>query len=590
MKDKKIIKIFSIILSILFVIAFIACGEEDQDDMDTDNGQVTDETDMTDETDETDITDETDETDMTDETDETDMTDETDETDMTDETDVSPDKKMIFRFNNGTEPQTLDPGTMTGVPESRIAYQLFEGLTVHDPQDLSPQPGVAESWKLSDDGLTWTFYLRKDAQWSDGTPITAETFRYSWLRALSPETASYYAQFLWDIVNAEKYTEGNISADEVGIKVLGEYALEVKLNTPVGYFLQLTCFSTFAPVPQHVIEKHGDDRWYRLENIVCNGPFMLSEWQQKDHITLVPNPTYWDKDKVKLDEIIIYPYEDANTSLEMYLNGELDWTTTVPVQRMDEMKDRDDFHNAHYLGTYYYRFNTERPPFDDVKVRKALAMSIDREQIVRYITKAGERPAYSFVPPTIPGWEYESPLYEDVEEAQKLLAEAGYPNGKGFPVKTLLYNTSDRHRPIAEAIIQMWRDNLGIEMNIENQEWQVYLDLVHEMDYDIARAGWIGDYVDPNTFSDMMTTDNGNNNTGWSNERYDELVLQLGKYETDPQKRFEYYEKAEAILMDELPIMPIYSYMVQWMLNPKVKGLYENIRDVHPLKEVYIED
>jgi oligopeptide transport system substrate-binding protein len=565
MKSIKQSKILIIILSVILIFTLINCGEQQKD-----NKNTNDKTDKT-EVDKTEV----------------DKT-EVDKTEV-DKTETK--KEMIFRFNNGTEPQTLDPGIMTGVPESRLAYQLFEGLTNHNPEDLSPEPGVAESWELSEDGLTWTFYLRKNAKWSDGTPITAETFKYSWLRALSPETASQYAQFLWDIENAEQYTSGEITDTSlVGIEVVNDYELKVRLKTPVGYFLHLTCFSTFYPVPQHIIEKYGNEQWYKKENIVSNGAFIVKEWIPQNRMELVPNPQYWDREKVKLDKIIVYPYEDGNTSLEMYLNGELDWTTTVPVQRMDEMKDKDDFHNSPYLGTYYYRFNVLRAPFDDVRVRKALAMTIDRNRIVRYITKAGEKPAYSFVPPTIPGWTYRSELKEDIEEAKRLLAEAGYPNGEGFPKMTLLYNTSDRHKPIAEAIVQMWKENLGIDMAIENQEWQVYLDLVHNLDYDIARAGWIGDYVDPNTFSDMMTTDNGNNNTGWSNERYDELVLKLGKYETDPEQRYKYFEEAEAILMEELPIIPIYSYMIQWMLNPQVEGIYGNIRDVHPLKEVYIRN
>ncbi len=580
--NKKLLFI-AIIISLIFALTFaVACGdgEEDKEDK-TDTGETDTGKDAGEET-ETDAGEET-ETDAGEEA-ETDAGEEA-ETDAGEEAET--DGKMVLRFNNGAEPQTLDPAIMTGVPEGRLARQLFEGLVVEDDKTLEPLPGVAESWDIEENRV-FTFHLRKDAKWSDGTPITADTFKYSWMRVLNPETAAQYAYQLWYIKNAEAYTNGEAKAEEVGIEVIDEYTLKVELDSPTPFFLGLVAFYTYLPQPKHVIDKVGGDKWYTKENIVCNGAFMLADWKPQNHVKLVPNPEYYERDKVKLDEVYAYPYEDGNTALEMYLNGELDYITGVPTERMDEMKKSDEFHAATYLGTYYYRINVTEPPLDSAKVRMALAMTMDRTQICRYITKAGQIPAYSWIPNNMPGYEFENDIWEeDTEEAQKLLAEAGYPNGEGFPEITLLYNTSESHKKVAEAIQQMWKEKLGINVSLENAEWKVYLDKVNNMDYQIARAGWIGDYVDPNTFADMFVTDGGNNNTGWSNARYDELI-QMAKVEQDSDKRMEYFAESEKILMNELPLIPIYYYVNVYMLKNYVNGIYENILDNHRFKYVTV--
>jgi oligopeptide transport system substrate-binding protein len=500
-------------------------------------------------------------------------------------------RTMVLKFNNGTEPQTLDPAVMTGVPEFRLAMQLFEGLTVYNPRDLTAMPGVAEKWDVSKDGITYTFYLRKDAKWSDGTPIDANTFKYSWLRALAPETAADYAYQLWYIKNGLAYTNGEVGAEKVGITVKSNYVLEVTLDAPTPFFVDLMSFQTYMPTPQHVVEKYGDDKWYLQENIVTNGAFALTEWKPQEIIKMAPNKNYWDRRKVRLTEIQAYPYEDSNTALEMFLNNELDWITQVPVERIDEMKAHKDYHNAAYLGTYYYMFNTEVQPLNNTKVREALFLAIDRDHITRYITKAGQIPAFQFVPPNMPGYKYKTKYSDDyqanLKRAKLLLKEAGYADGQGFPELTILYNTLESHKKIAEGIQQMWKQELGINVSIENQEWKVYLQKRDEGDYQIARAGWIGDYVDPNTFMDMWVTGGGNNDTGWSNARYDELIDKC-KYEQNIKKRYQYFEEAETILMDELPILPIYFYVNTFMLKDYVSGFYENILDNHPLKEVRV--
>lgn len=544
------------------------------------------------------------------------------ETTPTTPTETTTPAGMELKFNNGAEPKTIDPGIMEGVPEFRIAMQIYEGLTAYNPQDLSPLPGTAESWEVSPDGLVYTFHLRTNAVWSDNTPVNAETFKYSWLRVLKPETASPYAYQLYYIKNAQKYNSikkddngnplvdekgealkdenGNlvteVTAEEVGIEVVDPQTLKVTLEAPTPYFLNLMSFQTYLPVPKHVIDAVGNDKWSLPENLVCNGAFKISEWIPKSHIKFVKNETYWDKDKVKLDAIYYYPLEDSNSAIEKYINGEFDWIERVPSEKIEEMMTRPDFRKAAYLGTYFYRVNvTKIEALKDPNVRRALYLAINRDEIVNYITKAGEIPAYEFVPSNMPNYsayvDSAATLTdaEKIDEAKKLLADAGFADGKGFPKISILYNTDENHKKIAESIQQMWKTNLGIEVDILNQEWKVYLDSQTQLNYDIARSGWIGDYVDPNTFLDMWLKDGGNNNTGWSNPQYDELINQA-KNEQDSAKRASILMEAEKILMTELPILPIYHYVNTYMINSKVQGVYDNILDLHPLKEAYIEN
>ncbi|MCX7882993.1 MAG: peptide ABC transporter substrate-binding protein [Brevinematales bacterium] len=492
----------------------------------------------------------------------------------------------VLRYNNGTEPQTIDPAIMTGHPEFTIAVQIFEGLTAYDPKTLNPVPAMAESWTVSADGLVWTFTLRSNVVWSDGTPITAKTFKDSWLRALAPETAAEYAYQLYVIKNGEAYNAGKAKATDVGIKVIDDRTLQVTLENPTPYFLQLTAFPTYMPVPLHVIQKAGD-KWILPENLVVNGPFKIKEWIPNQKIVFVKNETYWDKEKVKLDQIEFYAIEDNNTALEKYLNNELDWLPTVPTDRVGEMLKHPDTKVAPQLAVYFYRFNTTDPTLKDPRVRRALYLSIDRKYIIDNILKAGQQPAYNFVP-SLAGYTPYVGEKENVEKAKKLLAEAGYPDGKGFPKLTILYNTSEGHKKIAEAIQQMWKKNLGIDVALENQEWKVYLDRVGKLQYQIARAGWIGDYPDPNTFLDMFVTGGGNNQTGYSNPQYDELIKQAAR-EKDPKKRMAIFRQVEEILMRDLPVMPIYFYVNILMWKPYVKGIYMNALDLHPLKEAYLE-
>ncbi len=507
-------------------------------------------------------------------------------------------EQQILHFGNGAEPKDLDPHTVTGVTENNIISALFEGLTSPNPKTLAPEPGVAESWTISDDGKTYIFKLRKNALWSNGDPVTADDFVWSWQRMLSPGMASEYAYQLFTVKNAKPFNQGDISDfSQVGVRALDAKTLQVELENPTPYFLSLlTHYSTFAVHPPTIL-KHGamDEAgtlWTRPNNFVGNGPFTLKTWRLNYIIRVVKNPLYWDADAVRLNEIAFYPVDSALTEERMFRTGVLHIASTVPVDKIDVYQQEypDKISINPYLGTYYYRINVTKKPMDDVRVRQALSMSIDRDTIVKAITKGGQIPAYVYTPPDIQGY-FATPgqISYDIEKARQLLAEAGYPNGQGFPEIELTYNTSDAHRRIAVAIQQMWKDALNIDIRLSNQDWKVYLSRIQSMDYEMARAGWIGDYPDPNTFLDMFVTDGGNNQTGWSNPEYDRLIA-LAATQADQQERFQSFRAAEEILIEESPVIPIYTYTRVQLKQPQLKGWHPNILDQHPYKAAYIED
>ena len=491
--------------------------------------------------------------------------------------------EMVIRIGNGTEPRELDPATSTGVPESHIEDNLFEGLCSYDPFTLMPRPGAAESWQISEDGKVYTFKLRPNLKWSDGKQLTAEDFVYSWRRTLDPKTASEYSYQLYYIKNGAAFNKGEIKdATQLGVVAEDAHTLVVTLEQPTPYFLNLTSFHTLYPVPRHVIEQHQDE-WTKEGKMVSNGPFKLAEWRLNKHIKLVPNEHYWDKERIKLDAAYFMPIENENTEEKAFISGQLHMTNTVPSLKIPHYKKQNEldpskavYHSSPMLGTYFFRFNFTKKPTDDKRVRRALALTIDRRLIVEEIAKGGQIPAWSFVPPKTAGYTYprtfinDSPTADDITEAKRLLAEAGYPNGEGFPKIDLLYNTSEGHKKIAVAIQQMWKKNLGIEIGILNQEWKVFLNTVRDLNYHISRGGWIGDYLDPNTFLDMYVTGGGNNDLGFSNAEYDNYI-KMAAEETDHNKRLDYFLKAEDILMDEMAVMPIYHYTNNNLVSPQVK-------------------
>lgn len=474
---------------------------------------------------------------------------------------------------------------------------LLEGLVSPDPVDLHPIPGAAEKWDISPDRTVYTFHLRTNALWSNGDPVTAQDFYESYKRILTPSLGSEYSYMHYVVKNAEAYnTNGITDFNQVGYKVLDDHTLQITLNNPTPYFLSLITHHSWFPVHMPTVRKYGDpyqrgNRWTRAGHYVGNGPFVLTKWRVNDVIEVRKSPTYWDRDRVRLNAIRFYPIESDDTEERAFRAGQLHITYTVPFSKIDYYKRNhpDLIKIEPYLGTYFYRVNVTKPPLNDKRIRKALAMAIDREAIVKDITKGGEIPAYNFVPPGTAGYTCRTQLREDVAEAKRLLAEAGYPNGKGLPTIEILYNTLETHRTIAEAIQQMWQTKLGINVRLVNEEWKVYLDSVLTLNYQLSRAGWIGDYVDPNSFLDMWLTGGGNNETGWSNPEYDRLIAQAAAT-TDPRQRLEVFQKAEAILVDEMPEIPIYFYTRVYLRRPEVKGWYPNILDNHLFQDVYLEN
>jgi oligopeptide transport system substrate-binding protein len=503
----------------------------------------------------------------------------------------------IFHFGNGSEPQGLDPHVVTGVPENHILRAMFEGLAVKNPYTLEPEPGVASSWDVSDDGRVITFHFNPQAKWSNGEAITAADYVWSWKRLLTPILGAEYAYMLFPVKNAEAFNKGKITDfSEVGVKALDDATLQVTLNERTPYFLQLMDhYSAFA-VHQATIEKHGKatDRytqWTRVENMVSNGAFKLKNWQLNRRIELEKSDTYWDRDNVKLNGIIYYPTENVVSEERMFRVGQLHYTGSVPLGKIPVYQAMEDspYVQAPYLGTYYYLLNTKVPPTDNINVRKALSLAVDRDKLNKTVLKGTVFSAYSITPPDTLGY-YPPRLFSfDAQRARELLAQAGYPNGEGWPGLELTYNTSEDHRKIAVALQQMWKDILNIEVTLANQEWKVYLDSVTNMHFQIARRGWIGDYVDPNNFLDLFITGGGNNNTGFANPAYDEMVLREAPQAATKEERFAIFEKAETLLMEQMPIIPIFTYTSKHLIHPSVNGMPPNLMDSMNMKYVWLD-
>ncbi|MHA7817906.1 MAG: peptide ABC transporter substrate-binding protein [Pseudohaliea sp.] len=506
-------------------------------------------------------------------------------------------REGILHYGNGSEPQGLDPHVVTGVPENHLIRALFEGLAVKNPYTLEPEPGVAEAWDVSEDGRVVTFHLRDDARWSNGDPITADQYVWSWKRALHPEMGNLYAYMLYPVKNAEAFATGTLeNFDEVGVKALDPLTLEVTLTEPTPYFIQLMDhYSTFAVHPETILA-HGSmtdrfTRWTRVENIVGNGPFVLTEWKLNRRIRMARSETYWDAERVRLNGVVFYPTENLVSEERMFRAGALHYTQSLPLDKIPvyQAMDGSPYVQAPYLGTYFYLVNTERPPLDDVRVRKALSMAVDRATLSKTVMQGSVVPAWSITPPGTLGYEPPKLFDHDPEEARRLLAEAGYPDGEGWPGVELIYNTQEAHRKIAVAVQQMWKDVLNIEVTIANQEWKVYLDAVSTMNFDIARRGWIGDYVDPNNFLDLYLSGGGNNNTGFASPVYDDLIQNLAPRAQSREERFRIFREAETLLMEQMPIIPIYTYTSRHLIHPSVKGMPANLMDSLNLRYVWLD-
>ncbi|CDM69274.1 oligopeptide ABC transporter, periplasmic oligopeptide-binding protein [Clostridium bornimense] len=493
--------------------------------------------------------------------------------------------EQVLTYNLGADSKTLDPALNTAVDGGIVIVNAFEGLCRTDEKDKAIEGG-AKSWTISDDGLTYTFNLREDAKWSNGDAVTAHDYEYAWKRVLNPETGAEYAYQMYYIEGAEAYNTGEGSVDAVGVKAIDDYTLEVKLHSPTSYFLELTAFPCYFPVNKKVVE--ADSEWAtKVDTYVSNGPFKMSEWNMKDSLVFVKNDNYYNKEEVKLDKLVMKMVLDETSAYASFQSGDFDMIESVPSSQIEAGLADGTFVKYPNLGTYFLVVNVNgdnasddvKKVLSDSKVRKALNLAIDRESIVKNITKGGQIPAHSYVPEGIPsndGEDFASKEYfnpsGDVKEAQALLAEAGYENGQGFPTITLLYNQEGDHGSVMQAIADMWKKNLGINVSLSQQEWKVFQTTRTQKKYQIARHGWSGDYVDPMTFLEMWTSSSALNDAGFSNAEYDELISEAIS-EMDATKREELLHKAEDILMDEMPAIPLYYYT-------KVKGIKPYVKDV----------
>jgi oligopeptide transport system substrate-binding protein len=492
---------------------------------------------------------------------------------------------------NGAEPESLDPAILTGQADMRAAGALFEGLCRLSAKTSGPEPGLTQSWDISPDGRIYTFHLRTNLQWSTGEPITADDVVYSWLRVLNPDTASDYAGQLYYLKNGEEYNTKKITDPSlVGVHALDKHTVKVELNHPTAFFLDLCCFCTLYVVPRQAIEKYGD-RWIIAKPLPVSGPFELVEWKLNDKIRVRKNPRYWDAANTKSGLVDLISNNSANTALNIYETGRADivWDKAlVPNALLDVLLKRPDFHASRILATFFIRFNVNKAPFNDVRVRKALALAVDKSRITSKITRAGEEPADALTPPGTARYTAPKGLGHDPGLARKLLAEAGYPGGKGLPRFQYMFPTTSRQRAeIGVEIQQMWRDELGVEIELRPTEWKVYLASQSTLDFEISDSTWVGDYNDPDTFLNMFFADNGNNRTGWKSVRYDELI-KLGERENDPAQRERYYQDAETMLVrDEVPIIPVYFFVGISYYNTRVQGIYPSMIDMHPINTVW---
>ncbi|MCL6450834.1 MAG: zinc-ribbon domain-containing protein [Acetobacteraceae bacterium] len=504
---------------------------------------------------------------------------------------------QTFRYTLEIEPETLDPTRATGTPELTVTNALFEGLTRLGP-DLVPQPAMAASWEVSPDGLRYTFHLRREAKWSNGQPVTAEDFVYSWRRILDPVTAADYAYLLYYIKGAQSYHEGRGTAQDVGVRAKDALTLEVTLEGPCPYFPSLLAFPTFFPVQRATVEAHPE--WAaEAATLVSNGPFQLASWERGSRLEMVARPDYWDRASVRLQRLVFYEVGEASTELTLFEANDIDVAENPPVPDLDRLRAEGRLVAKPLLGTYYYLFNTNKSPLRDARVRKALGYAIDRQTIVTTVTKGGQVPALAFVPPGITNpatrrdfREEGGPCFRDadVAAAQRLLAEAGFPGGAGLPHLDILYNTGSAHQAIAEAVRDMWRWRRGLgiaNVTLTSQQWGAYLQARDQGNYQVARAGWLGDYPDPMTFLDMWITGGGNNDTQWGRADYDSLI-ESARVTADPEARFEAMHQAERLLMDQMPITPIYYYVDLYLVHPYVKGLVKLSTGLTEFKWTYI--
>ena len=500
---------------------------------------------------------------------------------------------QVFRYALEAEPATVDPAKSVGIPESMVELQIFEGLTRLDAKE-QPQPGVAERWEISSDGLEYIFRLRADAKWSNGEPVTAHDFVFAWKRVLDPETGSENAYMLFPLKNGQAYNEKKASAEAVGVIAIDDRTLKVVLEKPTAYFLGLTAFHAFYPVHIQTVKAQPAKWANEASTLIGNGPFKVTKWAHSSKIEFAKNDHYWDKSAVKLTAMEWLISDSQTTRLAMFENKQVDMMVEPAVVEHDRLSQKGLLTISPYLGAYYFVFNTTAAPFDNVNIRKALTMAINREMLVKNVIKGSKQPAYAWIPPglinTVTGRDFREEggniVTEDIAEAKKLMAMAGYPDGKGLPPITLLFNTSEMNKAVAEAVQEMWKQNLGITVQLTNQEAKVFYATRTQGDFQIARASWIADYADPMTFMDVFK--DPHNDAKYKNPAYNDNVVKA-QSTIDPAVRMKAMHDAEKILFDDAVIIPVYYTTQPYVVNPKLKGYFWSVLGVADFKTAFIE-
>jgi oligopeptide transport system substrate-binding protein len=500
---------------------------------------------------------------------------------------------QVLHIGNGAELQSLDPHRSEDTSSSNVHRDIYEGL-INEKQNGELVPGAASSWTLSDDGKKYVFNLRPEAKWSNGDPLTANDFVFSLRRGVDPKTVSVYSYILSPILNADDITAGKRPPEDLGVRAIDDHTLEITLANATPYFLGLLTHSMAYPVHRASLEQHGD-AFTRPGNLVGNGAFKLDDWVVQSHVKVVRNPYYWDNANNKLDEVWFYATEDQTAELQRFRAQELDITEIVPAAQIGFIRENlaKELVISPYLGSYYYGFNVTRPPFkDNPKLRRALALAVNRDIITKQILNMGQISAYGFVPPITGYTQQQMPeaswTQEQREaEAKRLYVEAGY--GPNNPLRTeIMYNTQEDHRRIAVAIASMWKQVLGVEAEILNQEWKVFIDTRNQKrDTQVYRQGWIGDYNDPFTFLEILRSTAGQNDTGYNNPEFDRLVA-ASQGALNPQERMDLMQQAERVMLADMPILPLYIYVRARLVQPWVGGYDSNIMDHHRHKDMYV--
>lgn len=485
----------------------------------------------------------------------------------------------------GAEPSDLDPHVVTGVGEAKVIHSLFEPLVSYDPKTLKPVPALAERWEISDDGLTYTFHLRASAKWSNGEPITAQDCVESWKRILTPTLAADYAYMLYMVRGAEEFNKGKADFSGVGLAAPDARTLVVHLTTPAPYFLQVLLNSPWRPVNVRAIATVGDayhrgTAWATPQHIVTSGPFHLKEWTSHQRLVVEKSATYWDREHVKLNAIVFYPTDSVDAEERMFRAGQLHLTYNLSLSKLASYRQSmpEALRIDPYLSTFFFRANTRKPPLDNALVRRALSLAIDRTLIVEKVLRGGQRPAPTFVPPETPDYTVPALPPRDLATAQKLLADAGYPGGKGFPPIEIIYDNSEILRLVVEAIQEMWRRDLGIEVQLLNQEHKVVFANRRAGTYQLLLSEWVGDYLDATTFLDLWRSDAGNNHTGWANADYDAL-MNRAMTEQDVAARAKLLQQAELLMLESSPCIPVYFNTHVYLCAPSVKDWLPNPMD-----------